>query len=73
MGSIDYALTAAANFLQQLIVAEVAEDACPPRDGLDAVNWPRTFFSIWSADIIRAAGVDDPGYNIVIDQPKAGS
>jgi hypothetical protein len=62
MGAINYALTAPADFLQQLVIAEVSQDS----------RRSRGFLSIRRPDAIIAAGVNDSGYRFVCEQTKAG-
>jgi hypothetical protein len=56
------ALAALADFLQQFVVAEVAERLW---------RW-RGFLFIRSSHAIVAAGVNDPGYRFLVEQTKAG-
>ena len=46
MGPINYALTTPPNFLQQLVIAKLTENFCPPRDGLAVASRARSFFSV---------------------------
>src|SRR5262249_6204480 len=55
--TINHPLTAAANFLQQFIIAKVAEDVCPPRNGLAVASCPRSFLSIHYQHAIIAVGI----------------
>ena len=71
--TINHPLTAAANFLQQFIIPNAAEYVCPPRDGLAVANCPRSLFFIQYGLAIIADRISALGYEIVIDQPKAGS
>ena len=63
MSAINNTLTAPADFLQQLVVAKVAEHSCRSRG----------FLSIRCSRAIVAAGATDSGHNFVVEQTKATS
>jgi hypothetical protein len=62
MGAIDHTLAAPADFLQQLIVPEVAQHSCRSR-GLLPIRCPHA---------VVTAGVNDPGYRFSRERTKAG-
>ena len=61
MGAINHALTAASDFPHQLVVSEVSQDSCGLR-GCLFVPWPH---------VVLAAGVNNPGHGIIVQQTKA--
>ena len=70
MGAINNALTASADFLQQLIVAKVPEYFCPPRDGFAVANCSRGSLSIVYANAFFQAGIGDASYSVLVKQTK---
>src|SRR5262249_14927263 len=61
-GSVNHTLTAASDFLQQLIIAKIAEPACGSC----------RFLCIRRLWAITNAGVTDPGYRFFGEQTKPG-
>src|SRR4029077_19300772 len=62
VGSINYALTASTDFLQQLVVAKVCKHSC----------WCSGFLPIRCLHAVIATGVNDPGHRFVRERSKAG-
>ena len=60
MGAINYALTAAANFLQQLVIAKVCEHSC----------WWSGFLPIQCLHTTIAIDISGRGYRFVVEKTK---